>query len=72
MMLKKAELTRTLRPPLLHGAGAQLLYITGHGLLDLVQIQDPSSGFYERTEYDDCWEHSCEFHSWPNLDFKRS
>lgn len=45
------------------GAGTQLLDITGHGHLDLVHMQDPSSGFYERTEDDDCWEHPCEFHS---------
>ncbi|KAJ9414782.1 virulence plasmid 65kDa B protein-domain-containing protein [Fusarium oxysporum] len=52
------------------GAGTQLLDISGNGHLDLVQMQGPSFGFYERNEDDDGWEHFCEFSSWPNLDFK--
>ncbi len=46
--------------------GAQFLDLAGDGQVDLVQMEGPVRGFYERTEDAD-WERFQPFISWPNL-----
>jgi|APLak6261658528_1056013.scaffolds.fasta_scaffold01077_2 hypothetical protein len=46
----------------------QLLDLAGDGQLDLVELADPTAGFYERTE-DERWESFVPFESHPNLDW---
>ncbi len=47
--------------------GAQFLDLAGDGQVDLVQMEGPVRGFYERTE-DANWEPLQPFVSWPDLD----
>ena len=56
------------RPAARLGAGqAQFLDLAGDGQIDLVQVQGPVRGFYERTD-DAGWEPFRPFSSWPNVD----
>jgi len=48
------------------GAGAQFLDLAGDGQVDLVQMDGPVRGFYERTNEAD-WEPFRSFDSWPNI-----
>ena len=52
----------------LRGGRQQLLDLAGDGQLDLVELADPTAGFYERTE-DSRWESFVPFESHPNLDW---
>ncbi len=47
-------------------SGAQFLDLAGDGQVDLVQMEGPVRGFYERTT-DENWERFQPFISWPNL-----
>jgi RHS repeat-associated protein len=49
------------------GGQAQFLDLAGDGQLDLVQMDGPVRGFYERTDGEG-WEPFRAFISWPNLD----
>jgi RHS repeat-associated protein len=49
--------------------GGQLLDLAGDGQVDLVQMDGPLHGFYERTE-DASWEPYQSFISWPNLSIR--
>ncbi|HKO95844.1 MAG TPA: SpvB/TcaC N-terminal domain-containing protein [Pyrinomonadaceae bacterium] len=48
--------------------GQQLLDLAGDGQLDLVQLDGPTPGFYERTQ-DEEWESFKSFKALPNLDW---
>lgn len=48
--------------------GQQLLDLAGDGQLDLVELEDPIAGFYERTP-DEGWESFRPFEFHPNLDW---
>lgn len=50
------------------GGRQQLLDLAGDGQLDLVELEGPSPGFYERT-HDERWESFRTFEALPNLDW---
>ena len=52
----------------LSGGRQQLLDLAGDGQVDLVELEGPTPGFYERTE-DERWEAFVPFTSLPNLDW---
>ncbi len=52
----------------LNGGGQQFLDLAGDGQLDLVELQGPTPGFYERT-HDERWEAFEPFDSLPVLDW---
>jgi len=54
------------KPAVGFAGGGQLLDLAGDGQVDLVQMEGPLHGFYERTE-DASWEPYQSFASWPNL-----
>jgi hypothetical protein len=56
----------TAKPALSLGAGAQFMDVTGNGHPDLVQLEGPAPGYYERTDDED-WEPFHPFKSIPNL-----
>ncbi|MCG3158139.1 MAG: hypothetical protein DKINENOH_04780 [bacterium] len=60
------ELVATKPAPALAG-NAQFLDLAGDGQVDLVQMDGPVRGFYERTDEAD-WESFHPFESWPNVD----
>jgi RHS repeat-associated protein len=53
----------------LAGGHAQFMDLAGDGRLDLVQMEGPIRGFYERTD-DANWESFRPFTSWPNVDIR--
>jgi len=55
------------KPALALSAGAQLLDLEGDGRPDLVQLEGPVRGFYERSD-DAGWETFRPLASWPNVD----
>lgn len=57
------------RPNAALSAGAQLMDLAGDGQLDLVELEGPVSGFYERTD-DQNWEPFKAFVSLPNIALK--
>src|SRR5262249_15305817 len=61
-----AELVQT-KPASGLASGVQFVDLAGDGQVDLVQMQGPVRGFYERTEDAD-WGPFHPFMSWPNLD----
>jgi RHS repeat-associated protein len=50
------------------GGGGQLLDLAGDGQLDLVELEGPTPGFYERT-HDERWESFATFESLPVIDW---
>ncbi|RYD38426.1 MAG: toxin, partial [Verrucomicrobiaceae bacterium] len=60
------ELVAT-KPALSFAGHAQFMDLAGDGQLDVVALEGPVRGFYERT-YDADWEPFRTFHSFPNLD----
>lgn len=60
----------TLKPSLaaLSGGRQQLLDLAGDGRLDLVELEEPTPGFYERTP-DETWENFKPFTSLPTIDW---
>jgi len=65
-----AQQVVTAKPSLsaLNTGSQQLLDLAGDGKLDLVQLNSPAPGFYERTE-DQLWEPFTPFASLPNIPF---
>jgi RHS repeat-associated protein len=55
------------QPALALAGGAQFMDLAGDGQVDLVQLEGPVRGFYERT-HDADWEPFRPFVSWPNVD----
>jgi hypothetical protein len=51
------------------GGGHQFLDLAGDGKLDVVTLDQPNAGFYERTEEED-WEPFRTFKSIPNIDWR--
>ena len=64
--LGSLELVSTTPATDLTGGQAQFLDLAGDGQLDVVQMEGPVRGFYERTT-DQTWESFQSFISWPNL-----
>ena len=56
-------------PASLASGKQQLMNISGDGRLDLVEFEDPTPGFYERTERED-WQPFQAFGSLPTVDWK--
>ncbi|MDT4292022.1 SpvB/TcaC N-terminal domain-containing protein [Methylomonas sp. MO1] len=54
------------KPSLSLASGAQLMDLAGDGQVDVVEMEGPVKGFYERTEGAD-WESFRPFSSWPNI-----
>jgi RHS repeat-associated protein len=52
------------------GSQQQLLDLAGDGKLDLVDLDGPVPGFYERTDDDKSWENFIPFASLPNISWK--
>ena len=61
------ELVATTPNTSVAGGRAQFMDLAGDGQPDLVEMEGPTRGFYERTEEAD-WETFRPFESWPNVD----
>ncbi|WAK02312.1 SpvB/TcaC N-terminal domain-containing protein [Methylobacter sp. YRD-M1] len=63
------ELVATIPNTTLAGGQAQFMDLAGDGQADLVEMEGPVRGFYERT-FDQDWESFQPFTAWPNVDIR--